>query len=214
MALLLHSCAAGAFRAAPADAVTVVPGGRCGLVEEDLPEAQPAGNPVAGHTPAPVAAAPAKVPAAAAALDAPSPLNAIGPHTPANVAAATRLADAGRNRLAAGDDAIALEQLERAVAIDPSNAYAYFFLAELHFRHRTFDQAIAFADRAADLSDAGGAPQWTGRAYALQGKAFEAAGRFADARAAYARAVRAAPDNLAAHVGLARLGAPAEAAAP
>jgi Flp pilus assembly protein TadD len=129
--------------------------------------------------------------------------------TAPNVAAATRLVDAGRARMAAGDSGAALEQLERAIAIDPENLYAYYYLAELHFMHRTYDQAIAFADRAATLSDAR-APEWASRAYTLQGNAFEAAGRFADARGAYARAIQAAPGNLAAQVGLGRVSAPAE----
>jgi hypothetical protein len=125
--------------------------------------------------------------------------------TPPNVAAATRLVAAGRARIAAGEYDAALEQLERALAIDPTNPYAYYYLAELHFLHRTYDQTIEFADRAASLS-AARAPDWASRAYALQGNAFEAAGRFADARRAYTRAIQAAPGNLAAQVGLARIG--------
>ena len=135
----------------------------------------------------------------------PSPLDTIHPGTPPNVAAATRLADAARTRLAAGEDAAALDQLERAIAIDPNNPYAYFFLAQLHLHTHSYDQAIAFADRAASLS-AGTSPEWSSRAWALQGNAYEAAGRFADARQAYLRAVHAAPNNLAALAGLARTG--------
>lgn len=176
------------------------------LSEEALPEiaapdpsqqppAATAGDPPPGAATAPGQLAPAI----------PSPLASLGPSTPPNVAAATRLADAARTKLADGDDAAALEQLERAIAIDPNNAYAYFFLAQLHLDTRNYDQAIAFADRAATLS-AAASPEWTSRAWCLQGNAFEAAGRFADARQAYLRAVHAAPNNLAALVGLARVG--------
>jgi len=91
------------------------------------------------------------------------------------------------------------------LAVDPNNAFAYFFLAQLHLHTHSYDQAIAFADRAAGLS-ANTSPEWTSRAWALQGNAYEAAGRFADARQAYLRAVRASPNNLAAAVGLARTG--------
>jgi tetratricopeptide (TPR) repeat protein len=140
-------------------------------------------------------------------VEPPALADTIGAATAPNVAAATRLVDAGRTRMAAGDDGAALEQFERAIAIDPGNPYAYYYLAELHFLHRTYDQAIAFADRAASLSDAR-APDWASRAYTLQGNAFEAAGRFADARGAYTRAIQAAPGNLAARVGLARVGSP------
>jgi TPR repeat/Tetratricopeptide repeat len=138
-------------------------------------------------------------------VEPPSLLDTINANTPPNVAAATRLVDAGRAHMATGDDGAALEQLERAIALDSGNPYAYYYLAELHFTHRTYDQAIVFADRAASLSDAR-APAWASRAYTLQGNAFEAAGRFADARSAYTRAIQAAPGNLAAQVGLARVG--------
>jgi tetratricopeptide (TPR) repeat protein len=139
----------------------------------------------------------------------PSVLSTITPATAPNVAAATRLTDTARQQMAAGNYPAALEQLERAIAVDPSNVYAYYFLAELHLRHQTYDQAIAFADRAAALAR-GAAPDWSSRAFTLQGNAFEAAGRFADARAAYERALAVAPNNLAARSGLARLsGAPA-----
>lgn len=188
-----------------------------GLHEEELPEFDPTPPPAdlvtSGSTTtadaapgSPAAASAAPPPANGFALGAPSPLDTISAATPPNVAAATRLADAARLKLNAGEDGAALEQLERAIAIDSGNGYAYFFLAELHLRHRTYDQAIAFAERSAELNAA--QPQWASRAYTLQGNAFEAAGRFGDARQAYTRAVRIAPNNLAAASGLARSGAP------
>jgi tetratricopeptide (TPR) repeat protein len=140
---------------------------------------------------------------------APPPLlETIDASTAPHVAAATRLVDHARERMIAGDSGGALEQLERAIAIDSGNPYAYYYLAQLHLMHRTYDQAIAFADRAASLSGAR-TPAWASRAYSLQGNAFEAAGRFADARNAYQRALQVAPGNLAARVGLARVGGPA-----
>jgi hypothetical protein len=137
-------------------------------------------------------------------------LDTIDGATPPNVAAATRLVDTARERIAAGDTGTALDQLERAIALDPTNPYAYCYLAQVHLSHRDYAQAIAFAERAATLS-VSRAPQWASRAYTLQGNAFEAIGRFADARAAYGRAVEIVPDNLAAQVGLARVGGPVEA---
>ena len=52
-------------------------------------------------------------------------------------------------------------------------------------------------------------PVLLGRSYGLQGAAFEAVGRYQDARKAYAKAIEADPNNLAARVGVARLN-PAE----
>ena len=186
------------------------------LSEEDLPEvgATPTPTPTSATPNTTAASSPAAgTPSAGTPspttnpneIGLPSPLDTIRPGTPPNVAAATRLAEAARIRMAAGDDAAALDNLERAIAVDPNNAYAYFFLAALHLRTRSYDQAIAFADRSASLSS-GTSPEWTSRAWALQGKAYEAAGRFADARQAYLRAVQAAPGNQAAIAGLARTG--------
>jgi tetratricopeptide (TPR) repeat protein len=190
--------AAEAAPQAPADAAAT-------LFDEALPEIDPtaaADTAVGGgSTTAPAAAA-------GAALTSPSPLASLGADTPPNVAAATRLAESARVKLAASDEGGALELLERAIAIDPNNPYAYYFLAEVHLHTRTYDQAIAFAERAASLS--GRSADWTSRAWALQGNAFEAAGRFGDARQAYLRAVRAAPGNLAAAVGLVRVGGGSE----
>jgi hypothetical protein len=135
---------------------------------------------------------------------APSPLATIDAATPPQVAAATRLAHEGRTLLSAGQDDAALEALERAISVDPSNAYAYYFLAELHFRHNSYDQAIAFADRAALLS-ARLDGTWLTRSYALQGQALEAAGRTADARSAYRRALVADRRNQTARAGLDRV---------
>jgi tetratricopeptide (TPR) repeat protein len=97
-----------------------------------------------------------------------------------------------------------LETLERAIAVDPSNPYAYYFLAELHLRRNSYDQAIAFADRAALLS-ARLQGTWLTRSYALQGQALEAAGRMSDARAAYRRALLADRRNQTARLGLDRV---------
>lgn len=135
---------------------------------------------------------------------APSPLATIDAATPPQVAAATRLVHEGRAQLADGRDDVALETLERAISVDPSNAYAYYFLAELHFRQDSYEQAAAFADRAALLS-ARLQGTWLTRSYALQGQALEAAGHLADARSAYERALRADRRNQTAQAGLARV---------
>jgi tetratricopeptide (TPR) repeat protein len=202
--------------AAPADIAdaAATPSPASTISEEALPEvdALPPAPAVLAGAPTPPAAIPAAASsnggAAPLRLEAPSPLGSITATTPPNVAAATRLADTARSKLAAGDDAAALEQLERAIAIDSGNPYAYFFLASLHLSHRTYDQAIAFAERAASLSQPG-SPEWTSRAFALQGNAYESAGRFSDARQAYGRALQAAPNNLSAAAGLDSTRAPA-----
>jgi hypothetical protein len=133
--------------------------------------------------------------------------------TPPNVAAAIRLIEEGRKQRDQGHYDQALEALERAVAIDPTNAYGYYFLAQVHYLKKNYDQAIAFASRAATLS-ARTDPTCLGRVYSLQGAAFEEVGRYPDARKAYKHAVDADPNNLAARVGVARLAEPRESSAP
>ncbi len=172
-----------------------------------------------GLTPAPQAPAPTATPAAVAALppqatgspnalarppEAESLLTHLGPTTPPNVAAALRLIEDGRQQMNQGRYDRALDRFERALAIDPSNAYGYYFLAQLHFSTKKYDQAVAFASRAVVLS-ARTDRVLLGRSYGLEGAAYEAVGRYPDARKAYEKAVEADPNNLAARVGMGRL---------
>jgi tetratricopeptide (TPR) repeat protein len=133
-------------------------------------------------------------------------LTHIGPGTPPNVAAALRLIEDARQQMQQGAYDAALDRLERAVAIDPTNAYGYYFLARVHFLKKNYDQAIAFASRAASLSTRADRLS-LGRIRSLQGAVFEEVGRYPDARKAYQQALEADPDNLSAQVGLTRLSA-------
>ena len=104
-----------------------------------------------------------------------------------------------------GDIDAALERLEQAVRIDPANPHGYYWLARVHYRQQQYDQAIAFTEKATVLfarSDAA----WLSRSHSFAGAVFEEVGRYADARAAYQRALSADPSNVAALAGLARLG--------
>jgi predicted negative regulator of RcsB-dependent stress response len=135
----------------------------------------------------------------------PSLVSQIDASTRPNVAAALRLVEDGRAALAEQVYDRALDRFERALAIDPSNAYGYYFLARLHYDKHSYDQAIAFADKAAMLS-ANSDPALSARAYALQGAIFEEVGRYPDARGAYRKALQEDGRNLAAQVGMTRLG--------
>jgi predicted negative regulator of RcsB-dependent stress response len=143
-------------------------------------------------------------PKKAASAEPESLLGLINRTTPPNVAAALRLIEEGRQHVRQGHVDQALDRFERAVAIDPTNAYGYYFLAQLHYLNKNYDQAIAFASRAAVLS-ARVDPTWLARVYSLEGAAFEDVGRYPDARKAYEKAVQADPNNLAGRVGVARL---------
>lgn len=130
-----------------------------------------------------------------------------------NVTAALRLVERGRELLDAGDREGALDSLERAVSIDPNNAFGYYFLARLYYERHSHNQAMGFANRAAILVDSSDAA-WAGRTFALQGTIFEAVARYSEARDAYGRALDVDPRNVTARVGLNRLGAAREAGTP
>jgi hypothetical protein len=164
------------------------------------PTAAPASEAAATTLPTPTATAEVEV----TAPEPESLLEAIGPGTPPNVAAALRLIQDGREQMQQSAYDAALDRFERAVAIDPTNAYGYYFLARVHLLKKDYDQAIAFASRAASLS-AHTDRAFIGRIRTLEGAAFEEVGRYPDARKAYQQAVEADPKNLAAQVGLTRL---------
>jgi len=129
-----------------------------------------------------------------------------------NVAAALRMVDESRVQISRQQYRPALERLQRAVSIDPSSFYGYYYLAKAHYATQDYSQAVAFANRATALG-AHADRAWLARAYTLQGEIFEKVGRFPEARRAYQRAVDADPTNLAAYVGKARL-TPKEAPTP
>lgn len=132
-------------------------------------------------------------------------LASIDASTPPARVASLRLTDEGRVLLAGSDATAALDRLERAVKIDPSNPHAYYWLARVHEQGGRSDQALAFADKAIALFPQG-EEVWLAQTYIFRAAILERIGRFPEARASYGRAVRAEPGNVAARAGLARLG--------
>lgn len=116
--------------------------------------------------------------------------------TPAGRSAALRLTEEGRQRLAAGDPARAIELLERAVAVDARVPYTYYFLAEAHAESNHPALAHRFLDRAAQKLAA--EPYWRSRVDELRGKLLADEGKTAESEAAYRRALDAWPGNRAA----------------
>lgn len=116
--------------------------------------------------------------------------------TPAARATALTLTEQGRQRLAAGDPARALELFERAVAVDARLPYPYYFLAKAHADLQHPEVAQRFLDRA--RQKLGNDPYWRSRVEELRGKLLADAGKHAEAEAAYRRALDAWPDNRAA----------------
>lgn len=224
--VVLAACAAIEEPAAPPARIVAIPAAEPEVARAPAPmlEESDAGDDTGFKrdtlpTPALAALGPAPTPAPEvvaavhpAGTDAPVPsaeleslVTHIGPTTPPNVAAAMRLIEEGRQHLAQGRYDQALDRFERGVAIDPTNAYGYYYLAQLYSLMQKYDQASAFAGRAVTLA-ARTDRVLLARAYGLQGAVFEEVGRYADARKAYQKAVQADPNNLAARVGMGRLG--------
>lgn len=131
----------------------------------------------------------------------------IGPTTPPQRAASLRLTDAGRRMLESGDTAGALDRIEKAVKVDPSNPHGYYWLAQVHLHNGRLDQALAFSEKSIVLFSQGDRA-WLAQAYTFRASILEKAGRFPEARSAYRHAVQVEPGNVAARAGLGRLGEP------
>jgi Tfp pilus assembly protein PilF len=125
------------------------------------------------------------------------PLSAkIDAGTPAGRSAALRLTEEGRQRLAAGDPARAIELFERAIAVDAHVPYPYFFLAQAHAQADHRGLAYRFLDRAEQKL--ANEPYWLSEVWRLRGSLLAQDGKGADAEAAYRRALDAWPGNRAA----------------
>jgi tetratricopeptide (TPR) repeat protein len=155
------------------------------------------------HERSPVEVARARPPAPPAPARPPAtraddgPLTAkIDAATPAGRAAALRLTEEGRQRLAAGEPARAIDLLERAIAVDARAPYAYYFLAKAHaeLRHAALAQRVL--DRAEQKL--ANEPYWRSEVYRLRGELLAQEGKTAEAEAAYRRALDAWPGNRAA----------------
>jgi tetratricopeptide (TPR) repeat protein len=122
------------------------------------------------------------------------------------LAASLRVTDQARRQLLENHIDDAIHTLGRAVSIDPSNPYAYFYLGRGWLLRKNYDQALTFLQRA-EIGFATN-PDWLGETLSFEGLAYEQQGKNAEAATAYQKAVQAEPGNLAARVALTRLGPP------
>lgn len=115
------------------------------------------------------------------------------PGTPPQRAASLRLSEEGRKLLEGGEYAKALSRLERAIAIDSTNAYGHFLLAKTQFGLRRYQDSLNFLDVAE--SRLGAEPFWLSEVYALKGENFRALGMTERAEESYAKALSINPGN-------------------
>ncbi len=119
------------------------------------------------------------------------------------LAASLRVTDQARDEIIKRREGDAIQTLARAISIDGSNPYAYFYLGRAYLAKKNYDQAITFMNRA-ELRFAAN-PEWLGETLAFEGLANEQAGQTAPAITCYQKALVAVPGNLMARVGFTRL---------
>ncbi len=136
----------------------------------------------------------------------------ITPQTPPQRAASLRLTEEGRKLLDAGDARRALTRLERTIAIDSTNGYAYYFIAKAQYMLGKFNESLNFLD-VAD-SRLNGEDFWLAEVHALRGENLRAMGKESQAEAAYAEALRFNSGNRTAVEALGRVGAEHPAVRP
>jgi tetratricopeptide (TPR) repeat protein len=160
----------------------------------EAPRHRPRGPVEEARARPPAPPAPARPPATRADD---GPLTAkIDSATPAGRAAALRLTEEGRQKLAAGEPARAIDLLERAVAVDARVPYPYYFLAKAHAELHHAALAQRFLDRAEQKL--ANEPYWRSEVYRLRGELLAQEGKTTEAEAAYRRALDAWPGNRAA----------------
>jgi len=119
------------------------------------------------------------------------------------LAASLRLTESARRKIAADQIDDAMRELTRAISIDPSDAFAYYYLGRAYLQKKNYEQALTFFRRAEiGFSER---PEWTAEALSYQGACYEELGRPNDAMQAYQRALSASPNNLMARVGYGRV---------
>ena len=127
-------------------------------------------------------------------------------------AASMRMAEQARTELLDGHPEQASRNLQRAVEIDPSDPYAYFYLGRVYITEKNYPQALTFLKRA-EIGFGSGNPLWLSETLAFEGLTYEESGRDTAAAAAYQQALQINSGNLMARVGYTR-SAPAPVAAP
>jgi len=123
---------------------------------------------------------------------------------PARVAS-MRTVEHARQDIIAGHADAAIRSLSRALSIDPSNPYSYFYLGRAFLIKKNYSQALTFFQRAEIGFTAN--PAWLGETRGFEGLAYEETARPAEAWNAYKSALQAAPNNRIALTGFGRLAA-------
>jgi tetratricopeptide (TPR) repeat protein len=118
-------------------------------------------------------------------------------------AASLRVTEEGRVDLLAERYERGAQKLARAIEIDATNPFAYFYLGLARFRVGRFAEAGDLFSRSAGLFSSDEA--WRADALAFRGESLEKGGRPAEAKRAYEEALQVDSGNVRAQDGLSRL---------
>jgi tetratricopeptide (TPR) repeat protein len=119
------------------------------------------------------------------------------------MAASLRLTESARKRLVDGQVDDAMRDLARAVSLDPSDAFAYYYLGRAYFVRKNYTQSLTFFRRAEIGFN--GRHDWAAEALSYEGLCDEELGKVTDAAQIYKRALAASPNNFHARIGYGRL---------
>ncbi|MFH1016682.1 MAG: tetratricopeptide repeat protein [Pseudomonadota bacterium] len=119
-------------------------------------------------------------------------------------AASMRIVEFGREELNQLRFERAANQFSKAIEIDASNPFAYFYLGLTRLQTKRLSQAADFFGRAADLFVT--FPEWKSEALAYRGECLEKMNMLEAARKVYQRAIGVDSANNRAHMGLTRIG--------
>lgn len=167
------------------------------IKEEDLKEKQ--STPQARAKDRAARPAPTKEPPPPV-LDDSSLIAKITPKTPPQRAASLRLTDEGRKFIESGEYAKALTRLEKTIAIDSTNPYGYYYLAQAQFHLGRYQESLNFLDVAESLL--ANEPFWMAEVFALKGENFRSLGFLQRADSSYSQALRLNSGNRVAAEGL------------
>jgi tetratricopeptide (TPR) repeat protein len=127
----------------------------------------------------------------------------IGKATDPEVSASIRVTEDARKRLVDGRVDDAMRDLARAVSLDPSNGFAYYYLGRVFLARKDYAQAGIFFRWAETAFN--GRADWSAEAFSYEGLCDEEMGNTEDASEAYTEALEDSSNNFRAKVGYGRV---------
>lgn len=128
----------------------------------------------------------------------------IQPETSPQRAASLRLTEDGKAYLQSGNLIKASEALEKAITIDTSNPYAYYYFASLRSEKGEYKQSLGLLSKAEILFKDN--QFWLSNVYSLMGRNHESLFQYNDAQKKYEQALKLNEENIEAREGMERIG--------